>query len=282
MVPSLKAGLGSALFVYHPADRFDAVPPTPTSGPDPELHRLEPEGEGVKARELLSSLNLADRAHTHRPYTIVNFVSSADGRAAFQGRSRDLSDPGDRQMFHGLREHVDAILVGTGTLRAERYGRMVRDPARRHRRAASGLGPEPLAVVFTRSGAVPTDIPLFAEEAARVAVFTPTRLDTSSLAAQVEVIFLDAGELTLTTMMRRLRSAYDVRSVLCEGGPTLFGALLQEDLVDELFLSVAPKLTGGGSAPSITTGPALAELRPLTLVWVAEFDSSLYLRYAIH
>ena len=63
-------------------------------------------------------------------------------------------------------------------------------------------------------------------------------------------------------MMRRLRSDYDVRSVLCEGGPTLFGALLQEDLVDELFLSLAPKLTGGGSAPSITTGPALAELRP--------------------
>jgi riboflavin-specific deaminase-like protein len=258
------------------------VPPSPTSGQDPELHRLEPEGEGVTARQLLSSLNLAGRAHAHRPYTIANFVSSADGRAAFRGRSRDLSDPGDRQMFHGLREHVDAILAGTGTLRAERYGRMVRDPERRQRRAASGLSPEPLAVIFTRSGAVPTDIPLFAEPAARIVVFTPAPLDGSSLAAQVEVVLLDPGELTLTTMMRRLRSAYDVRSVLCEGGPTLFGALLQEDLVDELFLSLAPKLTGGGAAPSITTGPALAELRALRLIWTAELHSSLYLRYAFH
>jgi riboflavin-specific deaminase-like protein len=281
MLASLNSGLASAVSVYHPADRFDALPASPTSGQDPELHRLVPEREGVHALELLSSLNLAERAHADRPYTIVNFVSSADGRAAFRGRSRDLSDPGDRQMFHGLREHVDAILVGTGTLRAERYGRLIRDPERRHRRAASGLSPEPLGVVFART-AVPTDIPLFAEVAARVVVFTGTPLDASSLAAQVEVVLLDAGELTLTTMMRRLRSNYDVRSVLCEGGPTLFGALLQENLVDELFLSLAPKLTGGGRAPSITTGPALEELRPLSLIWVAASHGSLYLRYAIH
>jgi len=258
------------------------VSASPASGQDPEFRRLVPERDGVRAGELLSSINLAARAHTHRPYTIVNFVSSADGRAAFRGRSRDLSDPGDREMFHGLREHVDAILVGTGTLRAERYGRLIRDPERRRRRAASGLGPEPLGVVFTRSGAVPTDIPLFDEPAARVVAFTPTALDASGLAAQLEVVLLDAGQLTLTTMMRRLRSAYDVRSVLCEGGPTLFAALLEEDLVDELFLSLAPKLTGGGRAPSITMGPALRELRPLTLIWVAELHSSLYLRYAFH
>jgi riboflavin-specific deaminase-like protein len=250
-------------------------------GPGPELRRLAPDTAPVHLAELLASLNLADRAHTDRPYLIANFVSSADGRASFQGVSRGLSDPGDRHMFHGLREHVDAILVGTGTLRAERYGRLVRDPERRHRRAASGLNPEPLSCIFSR-GDIPTDIPLFSEPAARVAVFTPAALDTSGLAAEVEVIHLDPGEFTLTTMMRRLRSAFDVRSILCEGGPTLFGALLQEDLVDELFLSLAPKLAGGGMAPGITRGQALADLRKLTLVWAIESNSSLYLRYSIH
>jgi len=241
-----------------------------------------PEPGSVHPRELLTALNLVGRAHTERPYTIVNFVASADGRAAFEERSRDLSDPGDREMFHGLREHVDAILVGTGTLRAERYGRLVRDPERRRRRVASGLSPEPLACIFSRSGNIPTDIPLFSEPAARVVVFTPTELDISGLAAQVEIVGLDPGELTLTTMMRRLRSAYDIRSVLCEGGPTLFGALLQEDLVDELFLSLAPKLSGGGRSPGITSGPSLTELRELSLLWAIQSDSSLYLRYAIH
>ena len=253
-----------------------------SSGPSPELRRLVAEPEPVGVVDLLASLNLAGRAHVERPYLIANFVASADGRAAFDGVSRGLSDPGDRQMFHGLREHVDAILVGTGTLRAERYGRLIRDPERRHRRAASGLSPEPLACIFTRSGNVPTDIPLFSEPAARIVVFTPVELDTSDSAAQVEMVRLDPGELTLTTVMRRLRSAYDVRSVLCEGGPTVFGGLLHEDLVDELFLSLAPKLTGGGSAPGITSGASLPELRRLTLVWAIQSDSSLYLRYTIH
>jgi riboflavin-specific deaminase-like protein len=258
------------------------VPPLASPGQGPQLRQLLPVAREVHAGELLSSLNLAGRAHVDRPYTIANFVESADGRAAFHGLSRELSDPGDREMFHGLREHVDAILVGTGTLRAERYGRLVRDPARRQRRAASGLHPEPLACVFSRGGNVPTDIPLFDEPAARVVVFTPAQIDLAGLAAQVEMVQLDPGEFTLTTMMRRLRSAYDVRSLLCEGGPTMFGALLQEDLVDELFLSLAPKLTGGGRSPGITSGPSLMEMRQLSLVWAIEFDSSLYLRYSLH
>jgi riboflavin-specific deaminase-like protein len=274
--------LASTLSVYHPADTFASVTAASSTDPGPELRRLVPDRAPVDVGELLASLDLAGRAHVHRPYLIANFVSSADGRAAFQGVSRGLSDPGDRQMFHGLREHVDAILVGTGTLRAERYGRLVRDPARRQRRAASGLHPEPLACVVSRSGGIPTDIPLFAEPAARVVVFTPAQIDAAGLAAQVEVVHLDPGEFTLTTMMRRLRSAYDVRSLLCEGGPTLFGALLGEDLVDELFLSLAPKLAGGGMAPGITRGQELAQLRQLSLVWVVEHDSTLYLRYELH
>jgi len=258
------------------------VTPDSSSGQGPELRQLLPVARRVQAGELLSELALAGRAHAERPYTIVNFVESVDGRAAFEGRSRDLSDPGDREMFHGLREHVDAILVGTGTLRAERYGRLVRDPARRQRRTASGLHPEPLACIFTRGEDLPTDIPLFLEPVARVVVFTPAQIDLTALAAQVEIEHLDPGEFTLTTMMRRLRSDYDVRSLLCEGGPTLFGALLQEDLVDELFVSLGPKLAGGGNASGITRGQALAELRQLILAWVLEHDSSLYLRYTLH
>jgi riboflavin-specific deaminase-like protein len=245
------------------------------------VRQLLPEPRRIEIRELIEALSLSARAPVDRPYTIVNFVASADGHAAFHGRSRELSDPGDRELFHGLRERVDAILVGTGTLRVERYGRLVRDPERRRRRAGSGLAPDPLACVFSRSGDVPTDVPLFEDPASRVVVFTPTALDPSLLGAEVEVVRLDPGELTLTTMMRRLRSDYDIRSVLCEGGPTLFGALLQEDLVDELFLSLSPKITGGGNVPAISIGPPLPELRQLALVWALEHESALYLRYAL-
>ncbi len=81
--------------------------------------------------------------------------------------------------------------------------------------------------------------------------------------------------------MRHLRSDFGIRSLLCEGGPTVFGSLLDEHLADELFLTLAPKLVGGGPSPTIANGPELMELQPMDVVWALEHDSALYLRYRL-
>ena len=245
------------------------------------FRQLIPEPATVEIGELLHSLDLACRARTELPYTIVNFISSADGRAAFQGRSGAFGDQADRELFHGLREQVDAVFVGTGTLRMEHYGRLVRKPERRSRREQAGRTPEPLACIVTRSGDLPLDAPLFGEPEQRVVVFSPMELEVAELAAQVELVVVDPGELTLTSVFRRLRSLHDVRSLLCEGGPTVFGSLLRERLAHELFLTLAPKLVGGGAAPTIASGPELPELTQLRLVWLLENEGALYLRYAV-
>lgn len=246
-----------------------------------QFSQLWPQAREVEIEPHLSELRLAARAPAQRPFTAVNFVSSVDGRAAFQGRSGPLGDDGDKMVFRSLRQEVDAVLIGTGTLRVERYGRMVRDPGARERRRRRGLPPEPLACIVTRTGRVPFDIPLFAEPDARVVVFTGTDLDVREAAAQVEVVRLDSGELTFATALARLRHDYDVRALLCEGGPGVFGALLHERVVDELFLTVAPMLTGGGVTPSVTSGPELPEPARLALRGVLERHGSLFLRYAI-
>jgi riboflavin biosynthesis pyrimidine reductase len=72
-----------------------------------------------------------------------------------------------------------------------------------------------------------------------------------------------------------------VRALLCEGGPTLFGAMLHESVVDELFLTLAPKLAGGGHGPAVSSGPELSEPANLRLRWLLERSGALYLRYAI-
>jgi riboflavin biosynthesis pyrimidine reductase len=246
-----------------------------------ELHQLTPQDRLVEPQELLRELDLAARAHDDRPYTIANFISSADGHATFQERSRALGDEGDREIFHGLRGQVDAVLAGTVTVRVERYGRLIGDPARRERRRADGRRGEPLMCIVTRSGRLPTQAPVFSEPEARIVVFGPPGTEVGEVAAQVELVVVDPGEMTLTTAMRRLRADFEVRSLLCEGGPTLFGELLHERLVDELFLTLAPKLTGGGPSLTITNGPELPQLLSVELRWAVEHAGSLYLRYAV-
>ncbi len=245
-----------------------------------EFRRLLPEATTIEIADLLGSLGLDASAPIDRPYTIANFVATVDGRATLGGRSGPLGDDGDSLMFHGLREQVDAIVAGTGTLRVERYGRVLGKAERRQRRAQRGQSPEPLAVIITRSGEIPADIPLFDEPEARILVFSPAEVDLAAR-AQVEVVDLDPGEMTLTTVMRQLRADHGVRSLLCEGGPTLFGALVHEGLVDELFLTVAPKLAGGGHGPPISVGPELADPADSRLIWLLERHGSLYHRYSL-
>ena len=246
-----------------------------------QFRQLLPSPDTVELAQLLAELELGQDAAAQRPYTVANFVASADGRAAFQGRSGALGDDGDQALFKGLRTTVDAVMVGTGTLRAERYGRMISDPDTRRRRTERGLAPEPIACIVTRSGAVPTDTPLFQQREARIVVFSPGELDDREASAAVELVRLDPGELTLTTVLRHLRSQLGIGSLLCEGGPTLLGALILERLLDELFLTIAPKLVGGGTSPTISSGPELPEPQPLALRSLLERHGSLFLRYSL-
>jgi riboflavin biosynthesis pyrimidine reductase len=221
------------------------------------LRRLLPPGDELDAEHAFADVDFAALAPPDRPYVVVNMVASADGRATLEGRTEGLSGPADRAVFHALRTAVDAIMVGTGTLREERYGRMVRKPERQEIRRRRGLEPEPLSIVCSRSGDFPEDIPLFNDPEARVA-----RYVTSSPAEA----------------LRRAQEEHGVRSVLCEGGPTLNAAMLAEGVFDELFLTVTPLLAGGAAPLTILTQ---GDPTPLELEWVLEGDGMLFLRYAV-
>jgi riboflavin biosynthesis pyrimidine reductase len=246
-----------------------------------DFRRLHPDPATVDSAELLGNLRLPARAHAERPWTIANFATTADGRATIDGRSGPIGDDGDLEVFRRLRTQVDALLVGTRTLGIERYGRAVRRPELRAAREALGLAPEPLLATVSRSGELPLDAPLFAEQEANVVAFVPPGTREPDCSACVTLVRLDPAELTLTAALRHLRAAHGVRALLCEGGPTLMSALLHEQLVDELFLTLAPQLAGGGDGPSISSGAALAEPAALELAWALERAGSLYLRYGV-
>ena len=245
------------------------------------LRRLYPDAAAVTVEEAAESLRLGRRAGPERPFVVCNMVSTADGKATIQGRSGPIGGDADRRLFHALRGQVDAVLVGTGTLRVERYGRLVRDPAAREARVRRGLAADPIACIVTRSGRVPTDIPLFEDPDSRVVIYTAEPLDFAGVPATVQVIELGADEFGMAAALRRLRADHAVRSVLCEGGPTVLAVLLREEVVDELFLTVAPLLAGGEVALTIVAGAPLSEPAGLDLVWALESRGELLLRYAV-
>jgi riboflavin biosynthesis pyrimidine reductase len=241
------------------------------------VNQLWPQPGEVEIDSHVAALGLAGQAGEDLPHTVANFVASLDGRAGFEGRSGPLGDEGDRALFHALRETADAVMAGTGTLTVERYGRLIRSPEARERRARAGRSAEPLACIVTRSGRLPLEIPLFAEPEARIVVLSGAPVQAQGVAAQVEVVALE--EPTLAAALHVLRTRYEVRCLLCEGGPTILGALIRERLLDELFLTVAPKLAGGGHDPALSTGPILPEPATAELAGVLERQGSLFLRY---
>ena len=204
-------------------------------------------------------------------------ISTADGRAARDGRSATIGGEADLQRLLDLRERADAVLIGTGTLRAEGYARLMRSPERRARRLSNGLTEDPLAVILSRRFDVPWDAGLF--EAADQPVLIYTSVDAGEpppVAAPVEVVRLEVPG--LTEMLADLY-ARGVRHLLSEGGPTMHGALWAAGVVDELYLTIAPLLTGDADEPNIVEGGRLPEAAELELVSVERVGSELFLRY---
>jgi riboflavin-specific deaminase-like protein len=269
--------------------REDASEPPPKlAGESAAFRRLLPAGEAADASQIVEGFELAKRAQTvsARPYLILNMVSTLDGRASIEGRSGAIGNRADRELFHALRANVDAVMAGAGTVRVERYGRIIPNAATREHRRERGHEDEPLACIVSARLSLPDDLPLLNEPAARVVIVTPSAASLTGASAQIEYVRADSdGRLDLRLAMRELSERFGVRTLLCEGGPHLNGELLQAGLVDELFLSLAPKLTGGedvtGEALRIVAGATFSEPLELELLGALENESHLFLRYGV-
>jgi riboflavin-specific deaminase-like protein len=266
-------------------------PPTTAAQRDAEpasLTRLLAAPDTVSVPAIIEQFGLWERPPTSnaRPHVMLNMVSTVDGRATVAGRSGPISNRADRELFHGLRATVDAVLVGAGTVRAERYGRIIPDGDRRQLRRDRGLNEEPLACIVSGRLALTEDIPLLAEPSAHVVMLTSSAASLPAARAQVDYIRCAAdGRLDLAAGLGELHQRFAVRQILCEGGPHLCCELIAAGLADELFLSLAPKLAGGeptsGEALRILAGGEFDPPVELTLLSVLQSESSLFLRYGI-
>ncbi|MGH2972136.1 MAG: RibD family protein [Gaiellaceae bacterium] len=224
----------------------------------------EPEGlpsfslPGELARMYPGTLGLPDDC------LYVNFVETIDGVVALPGvprSNRIVSDESDADLFVMalLRACADAVVVGSHTLLASPKNRWT-----------AGAAYTPVAdelEVFRRSLGHDRDPDV-------VVLSRTSELESEALGDRLLV--RDDAVAAITELRER-----GCRRILCEGGPTLFGSLLAEDLVDELFVTVSPLLAGRGL--SLVEGVELLPERRVagTLAGVRRHGSHLFLRYAL-
>ncbi|HEU5474427.1 MAG TPA: pyrimidine reductase family protein [Actinophytocola sp.] len=244
------------------------------------MHRLFPEPPAdLDDRELERIYGYPDGLD--RPWVQVNFVSSADGAVAVEGRSAGLSSPADKRIFALGRDLADVVLVGAGTARLEGYRGVKPTEVRAERRARLGLAEVPPIAVVTRRCSIGPDALLVTDTVVAPIVLTcaaaPAERRAALAAAGADVVVAGDHTVDLSAALAEL-AARGLRRVNCEGGPHLFGELIAEGLVDQLCLTLAPLLVSG-DAPRTAVGLPPAAPLELELASVLTADGHLMLRY---
>lgn len=224
------------------------------------MRRLAPDPGETTVERQLDAYRPWEEPREDRPFVATNFAVTVDGRATIGGKSGPIGSDNDTAMLVGLRGRFDAVMIGAGTMRVERYGGMA----------------TPLMVLVSGRLDLPWDAPLFGNDG-RVLIFTASETEPPETVAEVEVVRHE-GRVALDVALRQLHDEHGVRALLCEGGPHLHSQLWAAGLVDELFLTTAPRITGG-DAPRILEGQALPEITELELAWLLEENGELFARY---
>jgi riboflavin biosynthesis pyrimidine reductase len=199
--------------------------------------------------------------HVGRPTIIANFVSTLDGVVALDrhgatgGREVSGGFEPDRFLMGLLRATADAVLVGAGTVRASHTRAWT--PDRVHPpsaagyaawRRALGLAPAPAAVIVSASGVLdPSRVRQPSPDQATIIVTTSEgarRLRAERPLPGAEIVARGHGDRVAVEALLDVLASRGFELVVAEAGPTLFGQLLAADAIDELFLTLAPRIAG--------------------------------------
>ncbi|MGX9791103.1 pyrimidine reductase family protein [Mycobacterium sp. MMS18-G62] len=212
-----------------------------------------------------------------------NMITSLDGGATDDGKAGGLAGAGDRAVFSLMRHAADVILVGASTVRIENYSGAQLPVSARQARQRRGQAEVPPIAVITRSGNIDPNALLFTRTEVPPLILTTSRFQDDArrrLGSVAEVIDASASEPDSVDSATVLKILADrgLYRVLTEGGPLFLGTLIEDGLLDELCLTIAPILVGGGSKRIVTgMGNVHTTMRRTHLL--TDDDGYLYSRY---
>jgi 2,5-diamino-6-(ribosylamino)-4(3H)-pyrimidinone 5'-phosphate reductase len=225
-------------------------------------------------------------AATVRPHVGVNMAMSADGKVSTARRETfSLGSPWDRYLMDVLRARADAVVIGARTLSLDGWAIRVRHPAVRKRRLRQHRRPHPLNVVVSTDLDLPCEVEFFSFPETEKLVITTRRAGEARVRKFrkiAEVVVLPVGRIRPQDVLGVLGDR-GVRRVLVEGGGTLNFSFLRDNLVDEIFLTVAPVIVGGAAAPTPVDGRGFLKdsLVRLKLVSSRRRGDEVFLKYCV-
>ena len=203
--------------------------------------------------------------HASRPFVLVNMAMTADGKIATANRAvATFSSQRDHEHLLELRATTDAVMAGARTVDSAKVN-LGPGPAKfRRRRIKRGLAEYNLRIIVSRSGTVNPAAEIFRHHFSPILILTTRRATAGRLkklsALATEVKISGTREINFHQALRWLREKWGVQRLLCEGGGELNDALLRAGLVDELHLTICPKIFGGRMAPTIADGVGFQKL----------------------
>jgi len=194
------------------------------------------------------------RSHIfRRPFVVATFAMTVDGKVTTKNLAPvDFTSREDKLHLFRQRALADAVLLGHTSLKRDnvRLGLPVDLQQARTKRKET---PAPLRVIVSNKGRIDSRLKVFQSTISPILIFSTTRMPTqAALKGKATLHLTKSDEIDLATMLETLRSRYNVRRLACEGGPTLFRALLERGLIDQLNLTIAPYMFGGAKAPTLT------------------------------
>ena len=218
------------------------------------------------------SKNTPERERTRkfaRPFVLVNMAITADGKIATANHAlTSFGSKRDLVHLYALRATADAVMSGARTIKlshakldpgGERFQRL---------RLANGLAEFNLRIIVSGSGSIDPQAEIFRHHFSPIILLTTERAGAGRIAALRkicdEVLICGRHDLDLLKTLQHLHSRWKVKRLLCEGGGELNDALFRSGLVDEIHLTVCPKIFGGRNAPTIADGLGAAHLTDAT------------------
>lgn len=221
-----------------------------------------------------------------RPRVIANFALTADGKVSTRNFTpTGFTSPVDKRRLQEIRALGDALLVGGRTVAADTMSMGLSAADLREYRIAQGRAPEPLRVIASNGGALDPQGKVFQKKSRPPVVFSTRRMSVQKQATLSPLcdLWLFPGEtVPLEALLDILRRDYAVRTVICEGGPSLFHSLLEIGAIDELRLTWCPLIFGGAGAPTVTglPGDFLTTIRRARLKKMETVGAECFLTYA--